>query len=267
MIHFDECQYTSFGLDSIEACDQYTWIDGYQHKDECVSTYILTNSQGCDSMVTLYLKLKHNSNWTDTVQTCGPYTWIDGNTYDPFDQPWNPWVATINDTNAVGCDSIISLFMKSVINLQLMYAGYSLFSIEDSAQYQWLDCQQGYSMIPGATSQSFTPSYPGVFAVQITKNGCVDTSECKTMNVSVGYPEESLENIKVYPNPSRGNFTVELIRPINGLLTIYDIQGRLLMSKTVSGSEIELHLTFSPGTYILRITDQHFSTLKMIEIR
>ncbi|SMC68192.1 T9SS type A sorting domain-containing protein [Moheibacter sediminis] len=50
---------------------------------------------------------------------------------------------------------------------------------EEGATYQWLDCNNGNAIIEGATSQTFTPTQSGTYAVQITRtNGCVSISEC-----------------------------------------------------------------------------------------
>lgn len=46
-----------------------------------------------------------------------------------------------------------------------------------SGTYQWINCS-GNTPIAGATNQSFTPTQTGNYAVIITNNGCVDTSDC-----------------------------------------------------------------------------------------
>lgn len=51
-------------------------------------------------------------------------------------------------------------------------------STQSFAAYQWLDCDNNYAAIAGANFQSYTPSNTGNYAVQVTLNGCVDTSAC-----------------------------------------------------------------------------------------
>ncbi len=47
------------------------------------------------------------------------------------------------------------------------------------ASYQWLDCDNNNAQIIGEINQSFTPSaQTGNYSVEITMNGCVDTSTC-----------------------------------------------------------------------------------------
>jgi PKD repeat protein len=45
------------------------------------------------------------------------------------------------------------------------------------ASYQWLDCNNGMAVIPGATAQSYTASANGNYSVQVTQSNCTDTSE------------------------------------------------------------------------------------------
>ena len=48
----------STGIDNIEACNSYTWIDGITYTQSTNSpTYTITNSTGCDSVVTLNLTI------------------------------------------------------------------------------------------------------------------------------------------------------------------------------------------------------------------
>lgn len=46
------------------------------------------------------------------------------------------------------------------------------------ATYQWLDCDNNYYALIGATNQTYTPPATGNYAVEVTLNGCVDTSAC-----------------------------------------------------------------------------------------
>ncbi|CAN0217257.1 unnamed protein product, partial [Chrysoparadoxa australica] len=70
------------GTDQIVACDSYTWIDGVTYtSSNNTATFVLQNSNGCDSIVTLDLTINTSTSSTDVISSCGPYTWIDGNTY------------------------------------------------------------------------------------------------------------------------------------------------------------------------------------------
>ena len=59
-------------------------------------------------------------------------------------------------------------------------------------------------------------------------------------------------DILVYPNPSNGNFTVELPSRVLEYLEIYDIQGNLVYREAVFGRKFSFSLNLERGTYILK---------------
>ena len=93
------------GIDTQNACDTYTWIDGNTYTTSNNSaTWILTNASGCDSTVTLDLTITNSNSGTDTQTACDTYTWIDGNTYTTSNNSAT-WILT----NTAGCDSTVTL--------------------------------------------------------------------------------------------------------------------------------------------------------------
>jgi hypothetical protein len=66
--------------------------------------------------------------------------------------------------------------------------------------------------------------------------------------------ENFLTNLKIYPNPGKGRFTVSGISPEDIRLDVFSLDGRLLQSREASGRfSIEINLEdFSPGIYLLR---------------
>ena len=93
------------GTDIQTACNSYTWIDGVTYTSSNNSaTYSLTNAAGCDSVVTLNLTINSPTTGTDIQTACNSYTWIDGVTYTSSNNS-----ATYTLTNAVGCDSVVTL--------------------------------------------------------------------------------------------------------------------------------------------------------------
>lgn len=95
----------SYSIDSQIHCNEYTWIDGNTYtSSNNTATYILTNSIGCDSIITLDLTILQSTYVTDVQTHCNSYTWIDGNTYNSSNN-----TATHILTNSIGCDSIITL--------------------------------------------------------------------------------------------------------------------------------------------------------------
>ena len=79
----------------------YTW-NGTVYDSSAVYKDTLTNSVGCDSIVTLNLTINNNSTSTTTATACDSYNW-NGTVYD------SSGVYTDTLTNSVGCDSIATL--------------------------------------------------------------------------------------------------------------------------------------------------------------
>jgi len=80
--------------------------------------------------------------------------------------------------------------------------------------YQWLYCDLNFNKIINANSQSYLVNSNGNYAVEVTQNGCIDTSLC--INVSnANILENTFGNqLKVYPNPTKDEVTVELGNPL-----------------------------------------------------
>ncbi|MDY3363077.1 S8 family serine peptidase [Riemerella anatipestifer] len=63
--------------------------------------------------------------------------------------------------------------------------------------------------------------------------------------------------LKVYPNPSNGNFVVEAAPTVSSLKAgVYDMSGKQILSNSYNGNKFELNLTQQPkGVYILNLVD------------
>jgi hypothetical protein len=94
-------------IDTISACDSYTWIDGttyFASNDTVFYTILGGASNGCDSIIQLNLTINLPTTGIDVQSACNPYTWIDGITYTS-----NNNTATDTLMNVLGCDSIVTL--------------------------------------------------------------------------------------------------------------------------------------------------------------
>ena len=95
---------TSVSADQQIHCDEFTWIDGITYTESnSTATYVLTNSFGCDSLVSLNLIINETDSLFESVVVCDEYTWMDGQTY------YDSEVLTYTSTNSNGCDSVITL--------------------------------------------------------------------------------------------------------------------------------------------------------------
>jgi hypothetical protein len=125
--------------------------------------------------------------------------------------------------------------------------GSTLTANSATATYQWLDCDNNFAIILGATNQTFTPSSANIngnYALEATEFGCSDISACFNVNYTGLIETVNNIEIQIYPNPNDGKFNVELL----GLnsesleLRIVDLTGRILLSEkfeNISGKYIQ----------------------------
>lgn len=88
---------------SATACDLFTWYgSSYGNSDEIEHIWYGVTSDGCDSIVTLYLTINHSTTTTVTDSAETSYTW-NGETYT--ESGTYIWAGT----TAEGCDSTVTL--------------------------------------------------------------------------------------------------------------------------------------------------------------
>jgi surface protein len=113
--------------------------------------------------------------------------------------------------NALGCDSII------VLNLNILHpdvtvsqAGPVLTANAAGVAYQWIRWPSN-SPVTGQTNQTFTANTNGSYAVIITDNGCVDTSNCITVSdVGAADINNDANSLTIFPNPVSNTLSIQL---------------------------------------------------------
>jgi len=209
-----------------------------------------------------------SSSATDVQSACDSYTWIDGNTYTTSN---STATHTILGVATNGCDSVytLNLTINSADN-SVTQTGATLTSNQSSATYQWVDCDNGNAPIPGETNQTFTASANGNYAVEITTgNGCTATSTCYAVTgVSLNENSASTNGIKLYPNPTNGNFTINLgENNSKSTIQIIDLTGKVVFENTYSNqNQINLDLQAPKGIYFVKVmSNGQLSVVKLIK--
>jgi hypothetical protein len=205
--------YNSSTLLDIDACERYRSPSGkYLWTISGAYNDTLVNKTGCDSFITVDLKLhpKTSSNQFKSVcvRMLSPskkYVWTKSGKY--------------NDTipNRWGCDSVLTFNLTvNEVDVTVTKNEPTLTATVFGATYQWLDCNNKYASIPGATGQVFTAKSIGNYAVKITENSCTDTSACYSISKVGSIQNTAISNgFTAYPNPANGIVNIQSLNPMN----------------------------------------------------
>jgi len=201
---------------------------------------------------------------TDIVTECDNYIWIDGNIYTA-----NNTTATYTLTNAVGCDSVITLNLTITPypNNNTNQSGAQLIANQQGATYQWLDCNNNNAIISGETNQFYNFTTNGSYAVVVTFNNCTDTSNCKTVNV-IGIKEDNRSSkLFIHPNPTREKLLITFEEFTTGVLSIKNYLGQIIKQEEFNSTkQLDISLDGPSGIYFLQLeVDGQVITKKIVK--
>ncbi|HQX28964.1 MAG: SBBP repeat-containing protein [Flavobacteriales bacterium] len=243
---------SSTGAQVEVACDSFLWdADGNTYDNSGSYTAILTNAAGCDSTITLDLSILNSSASSTSVNTCTDYFWdADGNTYDSSGTYSAVFI------NAVGCDSTATLLLTvDTVDVTVITIADTAFTASaTNAVFQWLDCDNNNEPIPGATSADFAPTNAGSYAVEVTQNGCTDTSACSISTVGIDYLNNAA-NVVVFPNPTDGQLNIVFGKvQANVFITVHAMDGRQVAAfKEKQTDRIVTELDVAQGNYLIHV--------------
>lgn len=254
-----DCYLNNTGDTAIQVCDNFEW-HGVNFSDSDTLTHVFTNIYGCDSIATLYLTIKNSTpSVTDTRVACNSFTWIDGVTYTE-----NNNTVTHTLTNISGCDSVVTLDLTiNTVNTAVTVDDPDISSDATGAAYQWMDCNDDFSILVGEVYQDLTTPNNGDFAVEVEENGCVDTSACVNIT-TVGIKfRANHKALNIYPNPTTGIVTIEGFQ-INSI-EISNISGQIISKQYLKNNKIKLDLSNqSKGFYFVKIVTINYTITKII---
>jgi hypothetical protein len=137
----------------------------------------------------------------------------------------------------VGFSNIIPITLKPIpeatITTDIKTVIYEPFTVKMTANsgtglaYQWL---KDDVIIPNETTVNYEAKKSGKYNVSVSKDGCTKTSEALTISILIPLANEGEigeDVVKVYPNPSRGEFKIVLPKTLqNADIQLFDLLGR-----------------------------------------
>ncbi|PSK90399.1 T9SS type A sorting domain-containing protein [Taibaiella chishuiensis] len=192
-----------------------------------------------------------NSFVTDSVVACDSFRWINNVLYTASND-----TAKVHMVSAQGCDSAISLKLtiitrgNTIVTLQD-----TLKSARDADTYQWVDCANGNSLIPGATTKTFAPGQAGQYALITGTRGCADTTSCVSFTStpsSLPANPNAFSTLRVSPQPAKDLLHITGL-PANSAITLWNSIGGMQARIKVTGNSLSLPVgSWQAGIYILR---------------
>lgn len=127
--------------------------------------------------------------------------------------------------------------------------GDSLYTNDPGPNYQWYSAT---GPIPGATNANFHPATSGEYFVVVTNaEGCSSDSSVHYQFGFTGITGHSKDpGFSLSPNPNRNSFKVHLSKPVNGIWSIKDIQGRTVLQGIATRPDIQIEHNLPSGLYL-----------------
>lgn len=280
----------------------YTWTTTTTTNSEVVTPTVTTiygvtgtNTFNCTNTATLSIVVNTiNMTVSSNTAICkgnsadlsasgaSAYTWTPGNS--PFPtinvNPSATSVYTVTGKDSKNC--IHTAFVTVTVNANptvtatgsssVICVGESAtLSASGASSYSWTSL----AVVPTSTGNAIvvSPSSSSIFNYYVTgtdANGCssVDTIALKVDKCTgiTKITNQSL-GLSVYPNPTTGEFTVELNNGLTKNIQITDVTGRVILTEVTSDDKTTVNLNaYSKGIYYVKIqSDNAVEVIKVIK--
>ena len=256
-------KYSTNTLEDTAACDSYSWNEQTYTES---GTYRLygTNTDGCDSNQTLVLTIRHPIYTVSRVAECKSYTWY-GTEYTESDT-----IIHVDSTINAPCVNADTLYLtiygvEIPAEKPLVCKGnhaspwmliYPRNPSESEHHYRWY---RNGERIEGANKQYY------VLPNEDVPQGVVYTVRVSDMEVQLCASESSVtlyhsgndaaNTMAVYPNPSRGHFSLQLTgEETEGVAQVLTQAGVEVMRFEVRDGWASVENSLPAGSYMLQVT-------------
>ncbi len=182
-----------------------------------------------------------------------------------FDKTQGIGFIRVKGINSYGESRSSSLELHvTVIPKTVSVLGNTLMVDSVADAYQWLNCKSGYLAIAGATLQKYVASASGNYAVEVTKAGCVDTSEC--FEIIVTHTLQDLNPVlSMYPNPVINQLKFQLRE--ESFIELFTSGGHTLCNGSYKKGNHAVDFPYPNGFYFLRLRrNGSIETYKLVKM-
>jgi hypothetical protein len=223
----------------------------------------ITDANGCIASQTVTITQPAAINNSQNISICAGQTFVIGTNSYSTSGIYTDMLSAIN-----GCDSTVTtnLTVNPLIDLTTTTSGNSITANTSPADYQWIDCNNGNSILVGAISQVYTSTANGNYAVIISQNGCSDTSACVTITTTGIVLKPNNEDIQIFPNPTASTITLKGLSA-DSHINIMNALGQTIFSKTINQKDVEKIIDlsdFKNGMYYILIENKDKSISRKI---
>jgi hypothetical protein len=197
-----------------------------------------TSSYGCDSIHKTITSLLPSSSTTIYQTSCNPA---------------DTGVVVLHFNNAYGCDSIETIItILSSTPVFITQYNDTLF-VSSGGSYQWY---LNNTLLNGKIDSFLVVTQNGTYEVKVTNsNGCQHSDTIVVTNVGV-LDITGDWDIKLYPNPNKGVFTLDCNYSLYAEAKITDALGRYVMDLDIKGNRTEVNASsLADGVYFLNVNN------------
>jgi hypothetical protein len=161
---------------------------------------------------------------------------------------------------AVGVNALPTINVSSSAPNEMCVGETQVLTATGGLSYQWVASPSGVIMQGAAVS--INPNSTTSYVVTGTDaNGCTNTANL-TQNVSecvgINTLNASANGVKIYPNPTSGEFNIELNSTSVSTIEVTDVTGRVITSATATQETVNVNLTnLANGIYYVKIQSEN----------
>jgi hypothetical protein len=235
-------------------------IYAYTESNGCISIDTFTvyvNSNPVVSLSILDPVCQNASSFpiTNGLPNGGTYSGvgISNNNFYPSIAGQGQFLVIYNYTDINNCYSSDSSYINvfPAPSIPIINQNLNVLSSTNALGYQWY---HNGNLISGEINQFISVIDDGFYQVLITDaNGCTEISQ--PFNYQTNSVEEfsDIGHLRIFPNPSNGNFTIDNLKNESIDISIFDLSGKLLFETNMNKPSININLgRINSGVYVIQ---------------